>query len=789
MSGREVQLSNRGKRAKTSWTSTPKSTDTTQVKVLLESDAGDDEEELSSGYDTDEETARVLQTLEAEPEVKLSTFYKHLKGLQKSRVSCLQLPLVVFVFATYLLVSQSHFMVDEVHELEVAIEEVYLSKKTASSRIRYKDIHSVDLYWEWLTDVFVPTTFNAQTDVLDRTTDKRLWGRLAEYNKIVGAARVQQKRGKREKCDEPNLEKFYGSGCTDPTSEDQNYFGYAVCNATRRGEVTENIHGCVNMQKYAPFFDPSQFEKGIEDHTGFEPDIDPDGSTVFETYFDMSSTFEEAKLTLNYLKERGFVDRQTAEISHILTVLNAELGLFCEVEMHLIFENGGYVRDWFYIGSLPLHPYTAHPEMYFFDVCWYVALSLLVARELIDLRKIGIKRGMVDRFFWLNWVTICFAIYVTVVWHTEILKDSQLAEDALVNNDFAHTSSVGANLTHSERGEMHKQINVLQDTIKAGIGHMDAYRVNCILVCFLLLGQLFEVFLGNPRLSTMVLTFSNATVDLMHFLFVASFVFIAYAYSGVILFGHQMAEFRTMPKSMVTCFLFLLGENLGIYHDFYWVQPMMSPIWFFSYLIFAAMVLLNCFLAIVMDSYETTHELASKRDISTTSLTVLLLQDLGRHISKIFHIPGVSYVTTFYLWVLVQYRIRSDANIGRRIKNPKTGKLERWISAKDMVAASQGWRIPEKVQRNGGCCVRYRNGASRSQHSESGVLSQFSMRIEKSLSSWKGKIYPTLSHGRAKEAILFFHSCHGTGDDDFINELKEAKGDLLKTTRRLKPLG
>ena len=79
MSGREVQLSNRGKRAKTSWTSTPKSTDTTQVKVLLESDAGDDEEELSSGYDTDEETARVLQTLEAEPEVKLSTFYKHLK--------------------------------------------------------------------------------------------------------------------------------------------------------------------------------------------------------------------------------------------------------------------------------------------------------------------------------------------------------------------------------------------------------------------------------------------------------------------------------------------------------------------------------------------------------------------------------------------------------------------------------------------------------------------------------------------------------------------------------------
>jgi len=122
--------------------------------------------------------------------------------------------------------------------------------------------------------------------------------------------------------------------------------------------------------------------------------------------------------------------------------------------------------------------------------------------------------------------------------------------------------------------------------------------------------KLFKAFGANARLQLVTNTLMKASEDLFHFGVVFGALFIGASLIGHILFGEDMEEFRSFGISINTSFESLLGDfdwysdrvisklELGSGLPF-WVVV----VWFYVYMVFVVLVMMNMLLAIVMDHY------------------------------------------------------------------------------------------------------------------------------------------------------------------------------------------
>jgi len=98
--------------------------------------------------------------------------------------------------------------------------------------------------------------------------------------------------------------------------------------------------------------------------------------------------------------------------------------------------------------------------------------------------------------------------------------------------------------------------------------------------------------------------------DVVHFLIVLMLVFLAYAVSGMFLFGERMIQFSEMGFAIMTCFFIMLGDfdRLELSEE----HLITTCAWFFSFMIVVAIIMLNMFLAIIMDIYTEVKADASE---------------------------------------------------------------------------------------------------------------------------------------------------------------------------------
>jgi len=137
-----------------------------------------------------------------------------------------------------------------------------------------------------------------------------------------------------------------------------------------------------------------------------------------------------------------------------------------------------------------------------------------------------------------------------------------------------------------------------------------------------IMAKFFKAFGANARLQLVTDTLVRAASDLFHFMVVFSAIFIAYALVGHILFGGDSIYFNSFGSSVNTAFIALLGD-FGWYTEFTETQePLASgmpytvvAIWFWSYMIFVVLVLLNMLLAIIMSHHDAAvQDLAKSVD-------------------------------------------------------------------------------------------------------------------------------------------------------------------------------
>jgi hypothetical protein len=115
--------------------------------------------------------------------------------------------------------------------------------------------------------------------------------------------------------------------------------------------------------------------------------------------------------------------------------------------------------------------------------------------------------------------------------------------------------------------------------------------------------RFFRVFSFQPRLALITKTLEISAVDLFHFGFVFVSVFMTYAVMGMCLFGFEVAEFSTVYRAWFTTYRIMMNEI-----DFDWtpvakVGVWQSMLWFYGFRIVVALMLLNMFIAIILDTY------------------------------------------------------------------------------------------------------------------------------------------------------------------------------------------
>ena len=117
------------------------------------------------------------------------------------------------------------------------------------------------------------------------------------------------------------------------------------------------------------------------------------------------------------------------------------------------------------------------------------------------------------------------------------------------------------------------------------------------------------------QLRTIVETLLRSLPSLWVVVVLMAILFYTYGVIGTFLFGENLpTDFGTLPASLLTLFKIMTGDgwsdymtenaNLAAIHP----HPYLSPIYFISFVMIAAMVVLNLFVGVIVAELDTTHK-------------------------------------------------------------------------------------------------------------------------------------------------------------------------------------
>jgi len=113
----------------------------------------------------------------------------------------------------------------------------------------------------------------------------------------------------------------------------------------------------------------------------------------------------------------------------------------------------------------------------------------------------------------------------------------------------------------------------------------------------------------QPRLAVVIRTLVESSSDMFHFMIIMFCTVLAFAFSGVILYGKRLQDFATLWAAVMTCFKIMM-EN-----EYKWSElsadhatHISAFMWTTVYLCIGVVLLLNMVLAIIMDVYQEVRQ-------------------------------------------------------------------------------------------------------------------------------------------------------------------------------------
>jgi hypothetical protein len=115
--------------------------------------------------------------------------------------------------------------------------------------------------------------------------------------------------------------------------------------------------------------------------------------------------------------------------------------------------------------------------------------------------------------------------------------------------------------------------------------------------------QFFRYLSFDKRLGIVTATIKESLGSLLPVLLIFMVVMFSYAVLGTVMYGAHLSSWSNIGKSASQLFLLILGE-FGSYFDIMQINPLLSAVYFWSYIIMALFLLFNMVLAVIFTVYD-----------------------------------------------------------------------------------------------------------------------------------------------------------------------------------------
>jgi len=180
------------------------------------------------------------------------------------------------------------------------------------------------------------------------------------------------------------------------------------------------------------------------------------------------------------------------------------------------------------------------------------------------------------------------------------------------------------------------------DRISSLSNAMDTYSTFSGIAVILMVFRILKSLNFQERMGLVTRTLEAAMSDLMHFFGLFGIVFAGYTFVGNLLFGHQFAGMSTVSSTALTLVIFLLSLDATQFYPSmaHAANDVAFHLFLWSYLIVAFFILLNIFLAILVDAYASVKQ----ETVESTGLTEEL-KNVARHGIKRRFMPSSKFVS------------------------------------------------------------------------------------------------------------------------------------------------
>ncbi|EKX32754.1 hypothetical protein GUITHDRAFT_121057 [Guillardia theta CCMP2712] len=392
--------------------------------------------------------------------------------------------------------------------------------------------------------------------------------------------------------------------------------------------------------------------------------IMPSEADTFKLYFDERLTQMLAQSMIQFAEDGSFIDSQTEEVQVQFLTYNAPKNIFALHEFIFTWQKTGRIPWDYKVNSFSVD-FFAGPKavmqifLFVLVVGFLLINSYMEVTELLgEIRKYNLTGYLSHPFNWIDWTHFAFmwGTIITCLLHYFDCRQFYMKSNYPVLFYGPQYGSTGQRkgITTVQTGtgfqipllksgnakarhfrtdnQAEMDLLLLLEQARTVSGSMNLYSFFAGVSVVLFVLRMLKSLDFQERMGLVTRTIARASSDLWHFMLLFAVVFYGYSVVGHMLFGHQYEGMKDMSTASLTLLIFLLSLDTT---QFYASMSHAAPdgafhIFLWSYLFIAFFILLNVFLAILVDAYAKVKEETE----GTTGLVEDLLETLWHGLRK-----------------------------------------------------------------------------------------------------------------------------------------------------------
>ena len=303
------------------------------------------------------------------------------------------------------------------------------------------------------------------------------------------------------------------------------------------------------------------------------------GGYVADLGYNKESAFE----VVRDLRAHNWVNEYTAAVFIEFTLFDPSSSLFCNVRN--IYERlaTGQVVTKVDVRVLSLYPSMDGNFQSFYEVCQLLFLIAIVAFLIAEMIKYFRQKKYLFQVW--NWIQIILLLVSLVAVVISFLKGKRtsLYVEEIQTNPYDTFSS---------------------DSI-ARLLDMETFWLS--MAIFIITLKLLRLIRFNPHICQMQEILRRSAQPILSFSLVMAIAVMGFSQFGFLCFGAKLETFSSFFKALRVVMLMSVGKSINNV-EVHFQYPVLGPLFLFFYLVVILFVLINVFVAVLVDSYAEIRE-------------------------------------------------------------------------------------------------------------------------------------------------------------------------------------